>query len=211
MVSLWILMIEIRRTSRHWYGLGGPYLWLNPQALTRWSGGARGESFQRMTLAKAVSSEKHVINHYYLLSRSNKSFILLLGYGLHSLGIPFELSYSFAPLHLFDGSKDLWFYVILFFSFFLSLLINCNQKQINWILSCNNPGRRRWWSQVFWWWWWDLSSFWWLSRKNSLAGSVAKLNKGSSPSLSWAWPSSATACLWPFPPTDRSVTLRVCV
>ena len=52
-----------------------------------------------MTLAKAVSSEKHVINHYYLLSRSNKSFILLLGYGLHSLGIPFELSYSFAPLH----------------------------------------------------------------------------------------------------------------
>ena len=84
-----------------------------------------------MTLAKAVSSEKHVINHYYLLSRSNKSFILLLGYGLHSLGIPFELSYSFAPLHLFDGSKDLWFYVILFFSFFLSLLIKCNKKQIN--------------------------------------------------------------------------------
>ena len=38
--------------------------------------------------------------------------------GLHSFGIPHELSYSFAPLHLFDGSKDLWFYVILFFSFF---------------------------------------------------------------------------------------------
>ena len=39
--------------------------------------------------------------------------------GLHSFGIPHELSYSFAPLHLFDGSKDLWFYVILFFSLFL--------------------------------------------------------------------------------------------
>ena len=74
-----------------------------------------------MTLAKAVSREKHVISHYYLLFRSNKSFILLLGYGLHSLGIPFELSYAFAPLHLFDGSKDLWFYVILFFSLFFCL------------------------------------------------------------------------------------------
>lgn len=73
------------------------------------------------------------------------------------------------------------------------------------------PGRRRWlWQdgwywlvfflsmnlkEVCWWWWWDLSSFWWLSRKNSLAGSVATLNKGSSPSLSWAWPSSVPACL----------------
>ena len=38
--------------------------------------------------------------------------------GLHSFGIPHELSYSFAPLHLSDGSKDLWFYVILFFSLF---------------------------------------------------------------------------------------------
>ena len=33
LVLLWILMIEIRRTSRHWYGLAGPYLWLNPQIL----------------------------------------------------------------------------------------------------------------------------------------------------------------------------------
>ena len=72
-----------------------------------------------MTLAKAVSSEKHVINHYYLLSRSNKSFILLLGYGLHSLGIPFELSYSFAPLHLSDGSKDLWSNFFLYFPFYV--------------------------------------------------------------------------------------------
>ena len=97
--------------SRHWYGWGVLTYASTTQALTRWSGGARGESFQRMTLAKAVSSEKHVMNHYYLLLRSNKSFILLLGYGLYSLGIPFELSYSFAPLQLYSlgrSSVTIW-------------------------------------------------------------------------------------------------------
>ena len=47
--------------SRHWYGWGALTYASTTQALTRWSGGARGESFQRMTLAKAVSSEKYVI------------------------------------------------------------------------------------------------------------------------------------------------------
>ena len=32
--------------------------------------------------------------------------------GLHSFGIPYELSYFFAPLHLSDGIKDLWLYVV---------------------------------------------------------------------------------------------------
>jgi len=57
-----------------------------------------------------------------------------------------------------------------------------------------------------------FSSFRWISRKNSVVGSVATLNKGSSPSLSWAWPSSAQlvcvpslcnpdSCFWTWLPT----------
>ena len=39
--------------------------------------------------------------------------------GLHSFGIPHELSYSFAPLHLSDGSKDLWSNFFLYFPFYV--------------------------------------------------------------------------------------------
>ena len=39
--------------------------------------------------------------------------------GLHSFGIPHELSYSFALLHLSDGSKDLWSNFFLYFSFYV--------------------------------------------------------------------------------------------
>ena len=39
--------------------------------------------------------------------------------GLHSFGIPHELSYSFALLHLSDGSKDLWSNFFLYFPFYV--------------------------------------------------------------------------------------------
>ena len=53
-----------------------------------------------MTLAKAVSSEKHVISFIFFLYRSNKSVMLVDGLRFtYRLGIPFELFHYFAPLH----------------------------------------------------------------------------------------------------------------
>ena len=50
--------------------------------------------------------------------------------GLHSFGIPHELSYSFALLHLSDGSKDLWSNFFLYFPFLCLCYFKINQSRL---------------------------------------------------------------------------------